>query len=122
MHQLQSLSYYFGWTLGVLPGLASFAVIKFHAGEPWNLSNLLAGCALIGIAISMVVLLTNWEDVVVLLQNAGKITEAEHQVSKSSSALWLIVIPLVFGGVGVNVISAWLQSKHPPKPPVRFDK
>lgn len=122
MHQLQSMPHYFGWALGVIPGLVSFTSIKFHAGEPWSLRNLSAGCALIGIAISMFVLLTNWEDVVVLLQNAGKITAAEHQVSKSSSALWLIVIPLVFGGVGVNVVSAWLQSKRPPEPPARFDR
>lgn len=120
MHQLQSLPYYFGWALGVIPGLAFFACIKFNAGEPWSLSNLLAGCALIGTAISMFVLLTDWEAVVGLLQSAGKITEAEHQVSKSSSALWLVVIPTVFGGVGVNVVSAWLQSRRPSQPTSRF--
>lgn len=110
---MESLPHYYGWAFGVLPGLAMFIFIKSNAGEPWRLSNLIAGSVLVGIAIAIFALLTNWEAVAGLLQSTGKINEAELQMTKSSSVLWLVVIPMLFGGVGVNVISGWLQSKRP---------
>lgn len=110
---MASLPYYYGWILGVLPGLAMFVFIKFFGGRPWHLGNLIAGSALLGIAIYMFILLTDWEALAELLQSAGKMTAAERQTAKTSSVLWLVVIPMVFGGVGVNVVSAWLQSKRP---------
>lgn len=112
---MESLPNYFGWTMGVIPGLAIFVFIKSKAGEPWRFSNFIAGSALVGIAIAMFILLTNWDNIAGLLLNAGKLNEAERQKIQSSSAIWLVVIPLVFGGVGVNVISGWLQSKRPSK-------
>lgn len=77
------------------------------------MSNFIASSALIAISIAKFALLTDWETIAGLLQSAGKINQAERQMAKSSSTVWLVVIPMVFGGVGVGVISGWLQSKPP---------
>lgn len=110
---MDSLPNYFGWILGVLPGLAVLVFIKSNAGEPWSFKNFFAGWLLIGIAIFMVGVLTDWGPLFELLKNNGKISEEVHEKVKSSSAIWLAVFPATFGGIGVNVISDWLSAKRP---------
>lgn len=61
----------------------------------------------------MLVLFFDWAAIGEILHSTGKLTSVEHEKMKSSVGLWSVIIPLVFGGVGVNVLSAWLTTKRP---------
>lgn len=102
-----------GLALGVLPGLAVFVFLKSNAGEPWRISNFISGWLLVGIATIMVGIITDWGPIFDVLRAQGKISPDDHEKIKSSSAVWLAVFPATFGGIGVNVIVAWLLSKRP---------
>ncbi len=107
-----SLANYIGWLLGVIPTLCVLYMVKSNAGEPWRISNLICGMVLVGIAAYMVGLMTGWGDVFELLHTNGTITPDDHAQFKFSMSIWLVIFPATAGGIGVNVISAWLLAKQ----------
>ena len=110
---MDSLSNNLGIVLGVIPGLVALTVIKFNAGKPWCLPNLLSGMALIGISVFLLITFADWEGIFELMKSKGVMSAGEHEKNKSTLAVWLVMFPAVFGGIGVNVLSEWLLTKRP---------
>jgi hypothetical protein len=102
-----------GLIFGVIPMLIVFVYLWCNRGEPWRVSNFLSSLLLIGIATFMLGLLTDMIAMAETLRDQNKVTDSLFKELKTSGAIWLAIIPAVAGGVGVNILSAFLSSKKP---------
>jgi hypothetical protein len=66
---------------------------------------------LIGISAYTLVLFTQMFEIIGNMHDQKKIADGVFQELKISSAIWLAIIPVVTGGVGINVLSDYLSAK-----------
>ena len=85
--------------------LTVLLVVRFSGPGPTKV--LLGSLVLIGVAIAHVFFSANVEITVAGLKAAGKIGTDDQELAKSALAKWNIIIPLVVGGLGVNMLSTW---------------
>lgn len=102
-----------GIAVGILPALIVIANVKRNADETWRFSNLVSGLLLIGIAAYLTGLLTDWGSIYDLLKAQGRLSPKEHEEAKNSMVLWLAIVPAALGGIGVNIVVSWLQTRRP---------
>lgn len=93
--------------LGISALLLALPVVVVVRMNSANQSVVLVGaCVLIGIA---VVHLCTSELLTSLVQLLGEgVAPVERAAAVSAIALWNVVVPLVVGGVGVNMLSTWI--------------
>ena len=100
------------WT-AILLVVATFFLIWLKRGEPWSIANLFLSLLLICLAATILV---NFPPILVSFEKMhtnGIVSNEVLRSIQSSGALWLAVIPLLAGGVGINVFSNFLTSKKP---------
>lgn len=69
---------------------------------------LIDACLLIGIAIAHILVSDSLTSLLQLL--AAKVAPVERADAVSAIAIWGVVVPLVVGGVGVNMLSTWITT------------
>jgi|CXWL01.1.fsa_nt_gi hypothetical protein len=106
-----------GWLFCVMPAVFFVYIAWLSRGEPWRYSVLISGIALILIGIYMFGM---FNDLLVYLENMkelGKIkTQADTNIYaqlKTSGAIWLVALPPVIGGIGVNLLSEFILARKP---------
>lgn len=93
------------------PSFILFFCIK--RGKPWTKRNLVIGIMLIMIAIISVYFISNHQAIVDLPHIKSKLTD--YTVEKINSNFWIIIFPLIYGGIGINLVSSWFSSIDPAK-------
>lgn len=104
------------WVLGVIPGALIMYIIFRNRGEPWRVSNLLCSVMLILLSTAIVGLMSELVLIAQNLHDQGKVTDSVFAQLRSSGTIWLVIFPLVWGGVGINVLSGFLLARQPTAP------
>lgn len=99
--------------VGIVPAVLVMTWIKQNGAETWRISNFFAGLVLVGIAAYLTGLLTDWASIFDLLKSRGQLSSDEYEKAKGNTAFWLAIVPVAIAGIGINVITSWLQSKRP---------
>lgn len=102
-----------GWIMGVVPSCLLMLMIYLGRGEPWRVRNLILSILLVLFAAHLGSLFTTLMSTAEHLHKAGEITDANFSELKSSGLIWLATLPILVGGVGINVLSEFLLSKRP---------
>jgi hypothetical protein len=101
---------YFGYGL-ILLGFVLLGFIK--GNDPWRLSTLLVGLALVVLAALSFGIFTDMNGLFDLLVQMKKIDEATHTQAKTVAGVWIFIFPAIIGAIGANLITAWFLSKKP---------
>lgn len=80
-------------------------------GKPWTKRNLVIGIMLVIIATMSVYFILNHQVIIDLPFIKNKLTD--NTVEKINSNFWIIIFPLIYGGIGINLISSWFLSIEP---------
>lgn len=101
---------YVGYALSLL----GFALLSFIKGnDPWRLSTLLVGIALVILASLSFGMFTDMNGLFDLLAEKNKIDNATHTQAKTIAGVWVFVLPAIIGAIGANLITAWFLAKKP---------
>lgn len=100
--------------VGYVLSLLGFVLLGFIKGnDPWRLSTLLVGMALVVLASLSFGMFADMNGLFDLLAQKNKIDEATHIQAKTVAGVWVFVLPAVIGAIGANLISAWFLAKKP---------
>ena len=99
---------YAGYGL-IFAGFVLLCTIK--GNDPWRLSTLLAGLALVALASFSFGIFSDMTGLSGLL--AQKIDEATHIQAQKVADFWVLVLPVMIGAIGANLITTWFLSKKP---------
>lgn len=100
--------------IGILPIIAGFILLYMVKGnDPWRLSTLLVGMALVGLATLSFSMLTIMSEIFDLLAQKNKIDKTIHVQAKAIVGVWVFFLPAVIGAIGANLITAWVLAKNP---------
>ncbi|HEY5603480.1 MAG TPA: hypothetical protein VIM41_10245 [Gammaproteobacteria bacterium] len=113
MFTIQDIPNVVGWLFGILPALGVMYWAWLSRGESWRLSVLCCGFLLVALGVWMAGLFIEIIDYIETLPAEKTGRDSVWAVLKNSSAIWLLFFPAAAGGVGVNLISAWLTTKKP---------
>lgn len=86
---------------------------SIKGAEPWEFRVLFVSTLLIAFASLHVHLLSIYDSLYDLLPIVGKMTKSAASEGKGSVAIWNAIIPLILGGIGVNLFCSWLLAKKP---------
>lgn len=101
----------FGVIMGVAPAFLILTLVKGH--EPWRLTSLLTGIALIFDATFVLGMMTEFYSIFSFLKDRGTMTEEMIMRAQRNSSLWIVIFPAIVGAIGANYVTAWFQSKKP---------
>ena len=91
-----------------------FSLLGFIKGnDPWRLSTLLVGMALVVLASLSFGLFTDMSGIFDLLVQNNKIDKPAHVEAKRIAGVWVFVLPAVIGAIGANLITSWFLAKKP---------
>ncbi|MGR5145561.1 hypothetical protein ACQKP8_03300 [Photobacterium alginatilyticum] len=97
-------------------GFCSFSciVIIHHIKglEPWRIKSLFGGIAMLlisTIAVSFLLELQSLNNMLSSL-NIRLFDDENNRIQ-----IWLFMFPAIVGGIGINVVTSWIQSSKPPR-------
>lgn len=94
--------------------LLGFVFLGFIKGnDPWRLSTLLVGLALVLLAAISFGVFTDMNGLFDLLMKTKQIDEATHTQATKVAGVWIFVFPAIIGAIGANLIAGWFLSKKP---------
>ncbi|CAN5896806.1 hypothetical protein BH11PSE12_BH11PSE12_33220 [soil metagenome] len=96
---------YYGITALLILFMVVVCVRWYNAGAT---SVLIGSLVLIGVAVTQIFWLDSAGVIASLLLANGEISSKEEQLAKATITNWNIIIPLVVGGIGINMFSTWL--------------
>lgn len=102
-----------GVVIGAIPALGAMSYIQRNKDETWRISNFWAACILLMLSILMIGLFGDLISEFEELKSKGVITHGLFTELKTSGTIWVIMFPMIAGGVGINALSAYLQSRKP---------
>lgn len=101
---------YVGYGL-LLLGCVLLTFIK--GNDPWRLSTLLVGLALVVLAALSFGAFTDMNGLFDMLVKIRKIDEATRTQAQTVAGVWIFIFPAIIGAIGANLITAWFLSKKP---------
>lgn len=98
-----------------------FINMYIHRGAPWKLINLISAIILIMSTAVMIGLIGDLLPLAEIFLDRKLISVQELNDMKRSGGLWMVVFPMMAGGVGVNALYAFLTTKKPPDNTTKSD-
>jgi hypothetical protein len=94
-----------GWGTMVALLIVVFAVKGYGAGSR---RALIGSVGIVLLSAFQLIFLANVESVLGPLFNQGLVSQEDSASAKAAINLWNILVPLIAGGVGINLFTSWL--------------